>query len=80
MKAQISPYIFPGEEKDAEEVAHYIRSWPKSRSFAADLRDKQAPEKLVAQAHEALGGLDTLVLNAPNKFPVPLLKNYQWNK
>lgn len=25
VKAQISPYIFPGEEKDAEEVAHYIR-------------------------------------------------------
>ena len=30
----------------------------------ADLRDKQAPEELVAQAREALGGLDTLVLNA----------------
>ena len=45
-------------------MAHYIRSWPKSRSFASRLRDKQAPEELVAQAHEALGGLDTLVLNA----------------
>ncbi len=30
----------------------------------ADLRDKQAPEELVAQARESLGGLDTLVLNA----------------
>ena len=62
-------------------MAHYIReAGRKVVLLPADLRDKQAPEKLVAQAHEALGGLDTLVLNAPNKFPVPLLKNYQWNK
>ena len=63
--ADIALHFFPGEEKDAEEVAHYIReAGRKVILLPADLRDKQAPEKLVAQAHEALGGLDTLVLNA----------------
>ncbi|EOJ80676.1 Dehydrogenases with different specificities (related to short-chain alcohol dehydrogenases) [Enterococcus faecalis] len=63
--ADIALHFFPGEEKDAEEVAHYIReAGRKVVLLPADLRDKQAPEKLVAQAHEALGGLDTLVLNA----------------
>ncbi|MGC3482920.1 SDR family oxidoreductase, partial [Enterococcus faecalis] len=63
--ADIALHFFPGEEKDAVEVAHYIReAGRKVVHLPADLRDKQAPEKLVAQAHEALGGLDTHVLKA----------------
>ena len=54
--ADIALHFFPGEEKDAEEVAHYIReAGRKVILLPADLRDKQAPEELVAQAREALG-------------------------
>ena len=47
-KGPISPYIFPGEEKDAEEVAHYIeQAGRKAILLPYDLRDEAAPQEIV---------------------------------
>ena len=48
-----------------EEVAAAIRKHGRRTALAAiDLRDKDAPEKLIGQARRELGGLDILVNNA----------------
>ena len=71
-KGPISPYIFPGEEKDAEEVAHYIeQAGRKAILLPYDLRDEAAPQEIVEKAVKGLGGLDTLVLNAAQQITRP---------
>lgn len=63
--ADIALQYFPGEEKDAQDTARYIKkAGRQAHLFAYDLRDEDAAPQLVAKANEALGGLDTLVLNA----------------
>lgn len=63
--ADIALQYFPGEEKDAQDTANYIKkAGRQAYLFAYDLRDEKAGTQLVAQAEKALGGLDTLVLNA----------------
>ena len=61
-KGPISPlHFFPGEEKDAEEVAHYIeQAGRKAILLPYDLRDEAAPQEIVEKAVKGLGGLDTL--------------------
>lgn len=63
--AHVAIQFFPGEEKDAEQVASYIeKAGRKSLLLPYDLRDEKAPEEMIEKTIEAFGGLDTLVLNA----------------
>ena len=63
--ADIALQFFPGEEKDAEEVAKYVKdAGRKIVLLPFDLRDEQAPKEIIDKAVSELGGLDTMVLNA----------------
>jgi NAD(P)-dependent dehydrogenase (short-subunit alcohol dehydrogenase family) len=67
--ADIALHFLPGEEKDANEVAKYVKeAGRKVALLPYDLRDEQAPHEIVKQAVKELGGLDTLVLNAAQQF------------
>jgi len=62
-------HFLPGEEKDANEVADYIKKAGRKVSLLPyDLREDDSPKKIIKQAVEELGGLDTLVLNAAQQF------------
>ena len=55
----------PAEEEDAQEVLALIKeAGRKGVGIAGDLRDEAFCQKLVADAHAALGGLDIVVNNA----------------
>ena len=70
--ADIALHFFPGEEEDAEEVAGYIKeAGRKVILLPYDLRDEAAPQEIVDKAVAALGGLDTLVLNAAQQITRP---------
>ncbi len=63
--ADVAFQYFPGEEKDAKEVAELIEAaGRKAVLLPYDLRDEQAPKEIVAKAVAELNGLDTLVLNS----------------
>lgn len=63
--ADIAFQYFPGEEKDAKEVAELIEAaGRKAVLLPYDLRDETAPKEIVAKAVAELNGLDTLVLNS----------------
>ncbi|AQP53895.1 NAD(P)-dependent dehydrogenase [Vagococcus penaei] len=63
--ADVAIQFIPGEEKDAEEVAHYIReAGRKALLLPYDLRDDDSPKEMVEKTVNEFGGLDTLVLNA----------------
>lgn len=63
--ADIAFQYFPGEEKDAKEVAELIKAaGRKAVLLPYDLRDESAPKEIVAKAVAELNGLDTLVLNS----------------
>ncbi|MDU1983217.1 MAG: SDR family oxidoreductase [Enterococcus casseliflavus] len=63
--ADVAFQYFPGEEKDAKEVAELIEAaGRKAVLLPYDLRDEQAPKEIVAKAVAELSGLDTLVLNS----------------
>lgn len=63
--ADIALHFFPGEEKDAEEVANYIKkAGRKVVLLPYDLRKEAAPKEMIERTITELGGLDTLVLNA----------------
>lgn len=63
--ADVAFQYFPGEEKDAKEVAELIEAAGKKAVLLPyDLRDEQAPKEIVAKAVAELNGLDTLVLNS----------------
>lgn len=63
--ADIALQFYPGEEKDAKEVAHYIeKAGRKAVLLPFDLRNDRAPKEMVEKALKELGGLDTLVLNS----------------
>lgn len=63
--ADVALQYFPGEEKDAKEVAELIEAaGRKAVLLPYDLRDEQAPKEIVAKAVAELNGLDTLVLNS----------------
>lgn len=65
----------------AEEVVDAIRaSGGDAHAFAADLTDPEQAERLVAQAAEALGGLDILVNNAAGFGPLKPLAEYVWDE
>lgn len=63
--ADVAFQYFPGEEKDAKEIAELIEAaGRKAVLLPYDLRDEQAPKEIVAKAVAELNGLDTLVLNS----------------
>ena len=63
--ADVAINYFPTEEPDAQEVVELIRkAGRKAVALPGDLRDEAFCKKLVADAHQALGGLDILVSNA----------------
>lgn len=63
--ADVAFQYFPGEEKDAKEVAELIEAaGRKAVLLPYDLRDEEAPKEIVAKAVAELNGLDTLVLNS----------------
>lgn len=73
--ADVAIQFYPGEEPDAKQVAQYIeKAGRKAVLLPFDLRDAEAPAKMVAATVEALGGLDTLVLNAAQQISQPSLE------
>lgn len=63
--ADVAIQFFPGEEKDAEQVADYIeKAGRKAVLLPYDLREEEASQQIIEKTVAALGGLDTLVLNA----------------
>lgn len=73
--ADIAIQFYPGEEPDAKDVAKYVEeTGRKAVLLPFDLRVAEAPEKMVAQAVDELGGLDTLVLNAAQQITQPSIE------
>lgn len=73
--ADVAIQFYPGEEPDAKQVAKYIEdAGRKAVLLPNDLRETDAPEKMVAQAAKELGGLDTLVLNAAQQITQPTIE------
>lgn len=63
--ADVAINYHPDEQADAEEVKEIIEAaGVKCVLLSGDLRDKDVATKIVTEAYEKLGGLDTLVLNA----------------
>lgn len=63
--ADVAINYHPDEQSDAEDVKQVIEAaGQKCVLLPGDLRDKQFAKEMVDKAHEALGGLDILVLNA----------------
>ncbi len=63
--ADVAIGYLPAEQKDAEEVANYIReAGRKAVLLPGDISQESVCEKLVADAVAQLGGLDILVNNA----------------
>ena len=63
--ADVAIVHLPGEQSDADHVLEQIRAAGRTGvSIAGDLTDPAFCRDLVAQAHEALGGLDALALVA----------------
>jgi NAD(P)-dependent dehydrogenase (short-subunit alcohol dehydrogenase family) len=63
--ADVAINYYPSEEPDAQEVIQLItRAGRKGVSLPGDLRDESFCQKLVADAIQALGGLDIVVCNA----------------
>lgn len=63
--ADVAINYYPSEEPDAREVVALIQqTGRKAVALPADIRTQAACEKLVADAAEALGGLDIVVNNA----------------
>lgn len=70
--ADVAIHFFPGEEKDAKEVATLIeKAGRQALLLPGDLRDESIPAQLVAKTVAAFGGLDTLVLNAAQQIARP---------
>ncbi|WP_442680773.1 SDR family oxidoreductase [Sphingomonas sp. ASY06-1R] len=63
--ADVAISYYPDEEPDAQEVVHLIQqAGRKAVALPGDLRDESYCTRLVADAIDALGGLDILVMNA----------------
>ena len=80
--ADVAIQFFPGEERDAEEVAEYIKkAGRKAVLLPYDLRDESKYQEIIDKTVEALGGLDTLVLNAAQQIARESpFRNCRWNR
>ncbi|WP_275554239.1 SDR family oxidoreductase [Mixta sp. Marseille-Q2659] len=69
--ADVAINYLPAEQRDAEEVANYIREAGRNVVLIpGDVSDEAFCKQLVTQAHEALGGLDILALVAGKQVAV----------
>lgn len=69
--ADVAINYLPAEEDDAKEVVALIKkAGRKAVALPGDIRDEKFCQKLVAEAVEALGGLDILVNNAAKQVSV----------
>lgn len=69
--ADVAINYLPAEQRDAEEVAQYIReAGRKVVLIPGDVSEEAFCKQLVAQAHEELGGLDILALVAGKQVAV----------
>ncbi|ARJ42427.1 NAD(P)-dependent oxidoreductase [Pantoea alhagi] len=69
--ADVAINYLPAEQRDAEEVANYIReAGRKVVLIPGDISEEAFCKQLVAQAHEELGGLDILALVAGKQVAV----------
>lgn len=69
--ADVAINYLPAEQRDAEEVANYIREAGRNVVLIpGDISEEAFCKQLVAQAHEALGGLDILALVAGKQVAV----------
>lgn len=74
--ADVAINYLPEEEEDAQEVVALIEAaGQKAFAFPGDLRDQSFCETLVAEAVEALGGLDVLVNNAGHQQAIESLSD-----
>ncbi|WP_071130617.1 SDR family oxidoreductase [Enterococcus timonensis] len=63
--ADVAIQFFPGEEKDAQQVADWIeKAGRKSLLIPCDFQEDGAPKEVIENVIAAFGGLDTLVMNA----------------
>jgi glucose 1-dehydrogenase len=68
-------YYSPGERDEAERVAEAVgKAGGTSLAVQADVGDEEQVVRMVAEAAEALGGLDLLVNNAGIEKQIPLLE------
>lgn len=69
--ADVAINYLPAEQRDAEEVANYIREAGRNVVLIpGDISEEAFCKQLVTQAHEALGGLDILALVAGKQVAV----------
>ncbi|WP_313160250.1 SDR family oxidoreductase, partial [Mixta calida] len=69
--ADVAINYLPAEQRDAEQVADYIReAGRKVVLIPGDISDEAFSKQLVKQAHEELGGLDILALVAGKQVAV----------
>ena len=75
--ADVAINYMKDEQADAEEVKKVIEeAGQKAHLFPGDLRDETFARQLIHDAAEALGGLDTLVLNASMQQAVENFSDY----
>ncbi len=76
--ADVAIAHMPEEQKDADDTLGFVRDAGRTGvSLAGDLRDEDFAIKTVTEARAALGGLDTLVLNAGYQHDIDGFANLQ---
>lgn len=76
--ADVAINYLPVEQPDAEEVQKYIEeAGQKAVLIPGDLSDEAFNTEMVEKAHEALGGLDVLVLNAGKQQSVDAIEDLE---
>jgi 3-oxoacyl-[acyl-carrier protein] reductase len=71
---------FHRSEEAARSVVATIRDGGgRAEAFRADVREPSQVQEMVRQAEEALGPIDTLVINASIGFPVTPFLEYDWS-
>jgi 3-oxoacyl-[acyl-carrier protein] reductase len=74
-------FTYHGNQAGADATLAAVRAHGEGLAIQADLRERDAPAKVVAQIEEAWGGVDALVNNAAVSEAVPfvLLDDDQWD-
>jgi 3-oxoacyl-[acyl-carrier protein] reductase len=74
-------FTYHGNAAGADATLELVRRHGDGLSIAADLRDREAPARVVSEIEAAWGGLDALVNNAAVSEAVPfvLLDDDQWD-
>src|SRR6185437_7883163 len=79
--AQVA-FTYATNAEGAEATLAIVRQHGTGLAISADLRDRAAPARVVAQVEEAWGGIDVLVNNAAvsEVVPFPLLEDADWDE